>query len=336
LSSGNIAATNLILDVNKVDVLNAGNVTCSGYVDSYTCSGGVNNIWKCGHIYITGSVIGSLKTRLVNISRTFTFSTTGRFEANIWAGQESSLYNNQPRTINVSGSGAILNLMGYWHWYNFNIVQTNGRVNMMGNIRVASISGVLYSIKQSGGILNLMGTINLVDRPFGQYSGIEKTGGEMIINGGTIIVGNDNQKAIIAPTTPQNINVYSSGFSTNKTNVLGIDQQERLFTITTASTGTSVTLNGVLFTATLGSKEFMADDLTNKINASVDVAIVGILTASQVTPLTDTFFTVQADVPGVEFSSTDLNITFATIVPHTELMTNTTSGVVLSNANITQ
>jgi hypothetical protein len=331
---------NAIINVNFCVVADV-NANCrfNGYAQSFNYLGGNVDV-KRGWILsvpadcASGTLNITLRNDLAGAT-TSILANTNQVYINLSVERNTGVdFNNFLRAVTVDGTKANVNILGDWRALNQNFVITNGFVTHHGNLLCAPNGGAQAPFRLNGGTLKIKGLVKLH-----QTTPIEGiiayNGGKLILDGAVLIVNNQDQHIINSPNAVRDINCYAKGLSTNKLTPLGVFNQKIRFNVTNAAATSSITVNTVAFTAAIDTLANKALDLVTQINASVNVNIDGVITASQDNAGVDEYFYLTGDVAGVQILvSAFLNLVRQDIVYHTLGLTNAIGGTVISNTNI--
>lgn len=296
-SAGGGGPLNLLLNVKKInDVTFVGSsLKCTGHIKNYNHTTGVSDIHLCDKI--TGGYGGSITTTLNGLTGDTVSDINNTVICNLKLSStdgSANLYSNR-RIINISGL-ATVNLESNWDCLDleFNLSGFGSTLNIPNNssIKIAPGStGTTFNV--NGGRVNLSGKIiqNTTEdtHKIMEYS----VGGSVVYNGATIIVSSQDKQVITTNDATNNVKIYTGGLNTNKLYAFNAEQEKRKVNV--SGTGATITISGETFISTTGTTNAqIAAELTTLINASGTLLV----TATQDTPGTDTYFYIEADIAG--------------------------------------
>jgi len=292
--SGGGGPLKLLLNVKDIDYIVFGGTSleCTGHVKEYNHQVGLSNIAICDKV--TGGNGGSVTTSLNgNIANTISeLSGTATFNLKLASTLASANLYSERRIINI-GSIANVYINSDWICNNLEFNISGGTLNIPNNANInigPDSTGTTFNI--SGGRVNLSGKVvqttteashKIMDLPIA---------GTVVYNGATIIVSSQDKQIITSTNVVNNVKIYTGGLNTNKLFAFTAEQEKRKVNV--IGTGATITISGQTFVSTTGTTNAQrAVELTTLINASSIL-----ITASQDTPGTNTYFYIEADVPG--------------------------------------
>ncbi len=325
-----------------ISVTTAGDVNLNGHTSGVYNNGGDVNISRtslCGNIRVLSGNLNGGRCFNLNVSSGFVNDITlvDYFTSSITVsgGVVYADISQQTYTASITCSGGKLFLSGY-----NNGVLTYGNRDINGGTVICDCDFTIsnnYVNEQS--IFQLSsGTLILNDGRFinnaiSAFAAIVKwTGGNLIVNGATMITGNADTPPIISASPSQTLRVYSAGMTTNRTQnggTLSAKIQKDKITIT-AVADTSIILDdgsgaeGFLALAVgFPTKALLAQQMVVLINASATLDI----TASQDAIGVDDYFYIESDIAGAPYVESSLvNLTVLHLRLNSYLMTNIITG----------
>ena len=285
---------NINLNVKKINKVNYSGslLNCTGHIMEYTHSAGIADIHLCDKINATN--IGNITTILNGATGNTVSEISGAASVNLKLARADGSLNSfsEKRTINIGFGTANVNLIGNWNCDNLAINMSGGTLNIPNNTTIdigPSSTGTTFF--NQGGRINLSGKIiQTTTEP--SHKIMDFFTGTMVYNGATIIVSSEDKQIITTDFFSSPVKIYTGGLNTNKLNSFSAEQEKRKVNVT--GTGATITISGQTFVSTTGTTNAqIAVELTSLINASPIL-----ITASQDTPGTDTYFYIEADIAG--------------------------------------
>jgi hypothetical protein len=167
---------------------------------------------------------------------------------------------------------------------------------------------------------------------------IRKTGGTLILDGATFVKSNSRNQFINAPSSAQDISVYSGGVNCNGSvgDLLSAKARKDSVKVTTAGVATAITLNDG------GGAEVFSEADVVTYNTTILMAgrIAALINASGTCDITatdngDGTFNLIADVAGTNYTQASLtNVTNTQLVLNSFLITETVGGSLIESPNV--
>ncbi len=314
----------------------------------------IENLEFIGNIKKTVTLTDCTKTQFTGIFSSFILNGLGNYNINgliellsvLTGTQEVYCDNVNLFQINSPNSNTYINKLNYSSNASEENILKDGNVILNAGSKINRIvieAGELHykgdlvtdnnftvggCIILKGGILHIYGRISNTLTGDASNCCIEWNGGDIILNGVTLLCAEPTTFPIICNITGgEDICILTGGYNTNISGTLSARAHSVKFTVTADAIITWITVNdGVTsstFTSNQPTKTLIAAELTVLIN--LDGALA--LTATHV-PGND-YFEVTADVAGNAFTSSGLvNLTGSTITYNSTLMTpNPAAGV---------